>query len=97
MTFIFALPIFGIQLSAILPFTSLILALSFVFGGSAKNTFDCLVFLFAQHPFDAGDRVIVNDKTLIVESGMSVAFIKSRYIYNFHEKSIFINNYVYNC
>ena len=67
-TAMISLPIFGISLNAILPFTSLILALSFIFGSSAKNVFECLIFIFAAHPYDAGDRVVIDGQMMIVES-----------------------------
>ncbi|KAJ3300126.1 hypothetical protein HK104_004046, partial [Borealophlyctis nickersoniae] len=67
-TFCVALPVFGISLSAMLPFTSFLLALSFVFGGAAKMMFECLLFLFLTHPYDSGDRVIIDGQTLIVEN-----------------------------
>jgi hypothetical protein len=62
-----SLPIYGISINAVLPFTSILVALSFIFGGSAKSTFDCIVFLFVTHPFDTGDRVLIDDKAYIVE------------------------------
>ncbi|KAJ3035964.1 hypothetical protein HDV00_003258 [Rhizophlyctis rosea] len=67
-TFCVALGVFGVPLSAMLPFTSFVLALSFVFGGAAKQTFECLLFLFVTHPYDAGDRVIIDGTAYIVEN-----------------------------
>lgn len=64
---LFSLPIFGISLTAILPFTSLMVALSFVFGSSAANLFNCIIFLFAHHPFDTGDRIIIEGQTFVVD------------------------------
>ncbi|KAI8927932.1 Mechanosensitive ion channel-domain-containing protein [Entophlyctis helioformis] len=55
-----SLPIYGIPLTAVLPFTTILVALSFVFGGSAKTGFECIVFLFVTHPYDTGDRIIVD-------------------------------------
>lgn len=66
-TFFFSLPILGISLSQILPIISLLLALSFVFGGSASTTFNCIIFLFVSHPFDAGDRVNIDGENYVVE------------------------------
>lgn len=34
-------------------------ALSFIFADSARNLFNSFVFLFVQHPFDVGDRIVV--------------------------------------
>ena len=65
-TLLISLPIYGISLNAILPFTSFFLALSFIFGGTAKTAFDCIVFLFVRHPYDSGDRVIIDEKTYVV-------------------------------
>ncbi|TPX61124.1 hypothetical protein SpCBS45565_g07327 [Spizellomyces sp. 'palustris'] len=66
-TFCIALPIFGISLTAMLPFTSFILALSFVFGTAARTAFESLLFLFLTHPYDAGDRVVIDNQNLLVE------------------------------
>ena len=60
--FLCAFPVWGISINAIIPFTSLLLALSFVFGASARKTFDCIIFLFVSHPFDSGDLIKVDDK-----------------------------------
>ncbi|KAI9095916.1 Mechanosensitive ion channel-domain-containing protein [Phlyctochytrium arcticum] len=65
-TFCIALPIFGISLSAMLPFTSFILALSFVFGTAARTAFESLLFLFLNHPYDAGDRVLIDNQNMLV-------------------------------
>jgi hypothetical protein len=67
MTAICMLPIYGIPVEAVLPFTSLIIAWSFIFGGSAKSTFECIIFLFINHPFDTGDKIIVNEKAYFVD------------------------------
>ncbi|KAJ3015866.1 hypothetical protein HKX48_004342, partial [Thoreauomyces humboldtii] len=66
-SFCIALPIFGISLTAMLPFTSFILALSFVFGTAARTAFESLLFLFVTHPYDAGDRVMIDNQNLLVE------------------------------
>ncbi|KAI8819729.1 uncharacterized protein EV422DRAFT_104771 [Fimicolochytrium jonesii] len=66
-SFCIALPIFGISLTAMLPFTSFILALSFVFGTAARTAFESLLFLFVTHPYDAGDRVLIDNQNLLVE------------------------------
>jgi len=36
-------------------FSATVLALSFVFGNSIRNTFEAMLFLFVQHPYDVGD------------------------------------------
>ena len=35
-------------------------------GNVAKNTFEAINFLFVSHPFDVGDRVVVNGDILSV-------------------------------
>ena len=57
-TLIVVLPVWGIPLTAILPFVSLLIALSFIFGGSVKSMFDSLIFIFVFHPYDTGEVFI---------------------------------------
>jgi hypothetical protein len=54
-------PQLGFEFNSILPFTSVLVAMSFIFGGSAKALFDCIVFLFVVHPYDTGDRIFFDD------------------------------------
>jgi hypothetical protein len=58
---------FGIKIETILPFTSLILALSFIFGNSARATFQCIVFLFINHPYDSGDLIFFDGSFYVVK------------------------------
>jgi hypothetical protein len=61
-------PLFEISLNVLLPFTSVLLAMSFVFGGYARVTFECIIFLFVIHPYDTGDRIFFDDgSNFIVE------------------------------
>eukprot|EP00842_Homolaphlyctis_polyrhiza_P001587 jgi/Hompol1/2429/HPOL_002246-RA len=60
LTAFFSLPIYGIPLTAVLPFTTILVAVSFIFGGAAKTTFESIVFLFVMHPYDTGDRVVID-------------------------------------
>lgn len=39
--------------------SSAILGLSFIFATSAQHTFDSFVFLFVRHPYDVGDRILL--------------------------------------
>jgi small-conductance mechanosensitive channel len=39
--------------------SQLVLA-AFVFGNTCKNIFEAIVFVFVTHPFDAGDRCVVD-------------------------------------
>ncbi|KAH7444980.1 hypothetical protein KP509_02G100500 [Ceratopteris richardii] len=47
--------------------TSQLLLLGFIFSNTLKQTFEAIIFLFVMHPFDVGDRCIVDGKQLIVE------------------------------
>ena len=58
-TLIVVLPVWGIPLTAILPFVSLLIALSFIFGGSVKSMFDSLIFIFVFHPYDTGESLLL--------------------------------------
>jgi hypothetical protein len=61
-------PLFGISVDALLPFSSVLLAVSFIFGGYARVTFECIIFLFVVHPYDTGDRIFFDDgSNFIVE------------------------------
>lgn len=40
--------------------SQLILA-AFMFGNTCKNIFEAIVFVFVIHPFDVGDRCVVDD------------------------------------
>ena len=60
--------IFGIDLqSYLVTSVSLILAATFVFGNSARSMFEGIIFLFVTHPFDVGDRVLIDDQNLNVK------------------------------
>lgn len=40
--------------------SSQLLLITFVFGNSAKTLFECLVFVFITHPFDVGDKCVID-------------------------------------
>uniref|UniRef100_A0A0A0L0V0 Mechanosensitive ion channel MscS domain-containing protein n=1 Tax=Cucumis sativus TaxID=3659 RepID=A0A0A0L0V0_CUCSA len=40
---------------------------AFMFGNTCKNTFEGLIFVFVMHPFDVGDRCVVDGVQLLVE------------------------------
>ena len=44
-------------------FTSVILAFTFVFGQSVRTAYENVVFLFMVHPFDVGDRLLIDGET----------------------------------
>eukprot|EP01117_Protostelium_nocturnum_P007168 TRINITY_DN2571_c0_g3_i4.p1 TRINITY_DN2571_c0_g3~~TRINITY_DN2571_c0_g3_i4.p1 ORF type:complete len:637 (-),score=159.59 TRINITY_DN2571_c0_g3_i4:529-2439(-) len=54
---IFVPIIFGVSfLDFIIPITSLVLALSFVFGDSIKSVWESFIFIFVVRPFEIGDK-----------------------------------------
>lgn len=60
--------IFGIETSKLLLFfTSVFIPSVFIFGNSARTTFEALLFLFVVHPFDVGDRVVIDGQRMVVE------------------------------
>lgn len=60
-----AMQILGIALTSLLPFTTIIVAISFIFSGSASNMFNCIVFLFANHPYDTGINMLIKATELL--------------------------------
>jgi hypothetical protein len=56
--FLCALAIFGLDVLEVwVGISSILLAFSFVFGGTLKGVFDSVVFLFGVHPYDVGDKI----------------------------------------
>lgn len=47
--------------------TSAFISMSFIFGGSIKQLFEAAVFLFAFHPYDVGDAVLLDGTFYVVE------------------------------
>ncbi|XP_010536156.1 PREDICTED: mechanosensitive ion channel protein 10-like [Tarenaya hassleriana] len=48
-------------------FSTQIVALAFMIGSTCKNLFESMVFVFVMHPFDVGDRCVVDGIPLMVE------------------------------
>ena len=40
--------------------SSQLLLVVFMFGNSAKTAFEAIIFVFVMHPFDVGDRCVVD-------------------------------------
>ncbi|CAB4288181.1 unnamed protein product [Prunus armeniaca] len=47
--------------------SSQLLLVVFVFGNTAKTVFEAIIFVFVMHPFDVGDRCVVDGVQMIVE------------------------------
>lgn len=46
--------------------SSVILAFTFVFGASIRRAYENVMFLFVVHPFDVGDRLLIDGESYIV-------------------------------
>ncbi|GLT98755.1 hypothetical protein SLE2022_162400 [Rubroshorea leprosula] len=42
-------------------------ALAFIFGDSVKSTFQGIIFVFVNHPFDIGDSCLIDGEEMVVE------------------------------
>ncbi|KAJ9183762.1 hypothetical protein P3X46_007574 [Hevea brasiliensis] len=59
--------------------TSQLLLLAFMFGNTAKTVFEAIIFVFVMHPFEVGDRCLIDDKQMIVDDMeiLTTAFLGS--------------------
>ncbi|TEB38382.1 hypothetical protein FA13DRAFT_1726059 [Coprinellus micaceus] len=78
---------------------TLILGLSWLIGGSLQEVLTSIIFLFIKHPFDVGDRVVVNKETYTVKEIrlLSTVFLDGNSISvqapNSQLNTLFIQNY----
>ncbi len=62
-------PVFDLGISKILSAVAVLTtSLAFIFHPAAKSFFEALIFVFVQHAFDVGDRVLIDDESYIVEN-----------------------------
>jgi hypothetical protein len=54
---------------SLVPLSTLIVGVSFIFANSAKTLFESLIFIFSTHPYDVGDLVLVSLFLLCFLSG----------------------------
>uniref|UniRef100_A0A7N0ZWI2 Mechanosensitive ion channel protein n=1 Tax=Kalanchoe fedtschenkoi TaxID=63787 RepID=A0A7N0ZWI2_KALFE len=59
--------------------SSQLLLVVFMFGNSAKTAFEAIIFVFVMHPFDVGDRCVVDGVTLTVEEMNILTTVFLRY------------------
>ncbi|KAL2895399.1 Mechanosensitive ion channel protein 8 [Bienertia sinuspersici] len=60
--------ILGVPVTHFLVFvSSQVVVLAFMFGNTCKTTFEAIIFLFVMHPFDVGDRCLIDETQMIVE------------------------------
>lgn len=53
--------VLGVATQQLLVFvTSQLLLIVFIFGNTLKTIFEAIVFLFVMHPYDVGDRCVID-------------------------------------
>ncbi|KAI3981700.1 hypothetical protein MKX01_020643 [Papaver californicum] len=70
----------GIATTQFLVFiSSQMLLVVFVFGNMAKTVFEGIIFVFIMHPFDVGDRCLVDNAQMVVEEMNILSTVLLRY------------------
>ncbi|KAI3840530.1 hypothetical protein MKX03_007224 [Papaver bracteatum] len=70
----------GIATTQFLVFiSSQMLLVVFVFGNMAKTVFEGIIFVFIMHPFDVGDRCLVDNVQMVVEEMNILSTVFLRY------------------
>ncbi|GAB2253117.1 hypothetical protein Droror1_Dr00005964 [Drosera rotundifolia] len=69
--------------------SSQLLLVVFVFGNTAKTVFEALIFVFIMHPFDVGDRCVIDGVQMVVDEMNILTTIFLRYD---NEKIIYPNS-----
>ncbi|KAI9008953.1 Mechanosensitive ion channel-domain-containing protein [Phycomyces nitens] len=91
---------FGVNVGTeLMPLWTAFIAASFVFGNSAKDAFEAIIFVFVTHPFDAGDRVFIGAENWVVNNvGLLVTtFNKWDGSIVYAKNSILATQYIINC
>lgn len=58
----------GIATTQVLVFiSSQILLVVFIFGNTAKTVFEAIIFVFVTHPFDVGDKCVIDGAQVTLE------------------------------
>ncbi|KAH7854267.1 hypothetical protein Vadar_011909 [Vaccinium darrowii] len=69
--------------------SSQLLLVTFMFGNASKTVFEGIIFVFVMHPFDVGDRCVVDGVQMVVEEVNILTTIFLRYD---NEKIIYPNS-----
>ncbi|XP_056166960.1 mechanosensitive ion channel protein 10-like [Syzygium oleosum] len=65
---IVSLLMMGVLTTQVLVFiSSQLLLVAFMFGNSVKTVFEAIIFVFVMHPFDVGDRCVIDGVQMAVE------------------------------
>lgn len=59
--------------------SSQLLLVAFMFGNTCKTVFEALIFVFVMHPFDVGDRCVIDGVQMVVEEMNILTTIFLRY------------------
>ncbi|XP_052182203.1 mechanosensitive ion channel protein 10-like isoform X2 [Diospyros lotus] len=59
--------------------SSQLLLAAFIFGNTCKTIFEALIFVFVMHPFDVGDRCVIDGVQMVVEEMNILTTIFLRY------------------
>ncbi|KDP39588.1 hypothetical protein JCGZ_02608 [Jatropha curcas] len=59
--------------------TSQLLLVGFMFQNTCKTMFESIIFVFVMHPFDVGDRCVVDDVQMVVEEMNILTTVFLRY------------------
>lgn len=77
--------------------STIFLSASFVFGETLKQIFQSLVFVFITHPYDVGDKIVIDGKTYVVKE---IDFLSSTFLYGgqvtYVENSVLLDKFIVN-
>ncbi|GLT71940.1 hypothetical protein SLA2020_439220 [Shorea laevis] len=90
----------GIATTKVLVFlSSQLLVAAFMFGNTCKTIFEAIIFVFVMHPFDVGDRCVIDGVTMMVEEMniLTTVFLKLNFEKVYYPNSVLatkpISNY----
>lgn len=79
-TIIVWLLLMGFATTTLLVFiSSQLLLVVFIFGNTCKTAFEAIIFVFVMHPFDVGDRCVIDGVQMVVEEMNILTTIFLRY------------------
>lgn len=97
---IVVMAVFGVDIGTqLMPLWSAFIAASFIFGNSAKDAFESIIFVFVTHPFDTGDRIFIGTENWTVANvGLQVStFLKWDGSVIYVKNSVLATQYIINC
>ncbi|KAL9545935.1 hypothetical protein MBANPS3_006896 [Mucor bainieri] len=97
---IVVMAVFGVDIGTqLMPLWSAFIAASFIFGNSAKEAFESIIFVFVTHAFDTGDRILIGSENwTVAETGLQVStFLKWDGSVVYAKNSVLATQYIINC